>query len=132
MQIIVKRLLPDQDIKERLISFLSDNQLSAAAIISAVGSVKAYVIRVSDGFTVIRAFENREIVSLSGILTTDGIHVHVSLSGLDGGVIGGHLMEGCLVNTTLEVVLMSLEDDLTRKFDSDTGYKELVIKKRAQ
>jgi uncharacterized protein len=132
MQIYVLRLLPDQDIKERLISFLSDNQLSAAAIISAVGSVKAYVIRVSDGFTVIRAFENREIVSLSGILTTDGIHVHGSLSGLDGGVIGGHLMEGCLVNTTLEVVLMSLEDDLTRKFDANTGYKELVVKKRAQ
>jgi uncharacterized protein len=132
MQIIVKRLLPNQDIKENLIFFLEENQLSAAAIISAVGSVKEYVIRVSDGSSVISGNENREIVSLSGILTKDGIHVHLSLSGLDGRVIGGHLMEGCLVNTTLEVVLMSLEDDLTREFDSDTGYKELVIKKRAQ
>jgi uncharacterized protein len=132
MQIYVLRLLPDQDIKERLISFLSENQLSAAAIISAVGSVKEYAIRVSDGLSVIRALENREIVSLSGILTTDGIHMHVSLSGLDGCVIGGHLMEGCLVHTTLEVVLMSLEDDLSRVFDPTTGYKELVIKKRAQ
>jgi uncharacterized protein len=132
MQIYVLRLLPDQDIKERLVSFLDENQLSAAAIISAVGSVKEYVIRVSDGFSVIRGFENREIVSLSGILTTDGIHVHVSLGGLDGCVIGGHLMEGCLINTTLEVVLMSLEDDLSRVFDANTGYKELVIKKRAQ
>jgi predicted DNA-binding protein with PD1-like motif len=132
MQIIVKRLLPNQDIKESLISFLEENQLSAAAIISAVGSVKVYVIRVSDGSSVISGNENREIVSLSGILTKDGIHVHLTLSGLDGCVIGGHLMEGCLVNTTLEVVLMSLEDDLTREFDSDTGYKELVIKKRAQ
>jgi uncharacterized protein len=132
MQIYVLRLLPDQDIKERLVSFLDENQLSAVAIISAVGSVKEYVIRVSDGFSVIRGFENREIVSLSGILTTDGIHVHVSLGGLDGCVIGGHLMEGCLINTTLEVVLMSLEDDLSRVFDANTGYKELVIKKRAQ
>lgn len=111
--------------------FLEEYQLSAAAIVSAVGSVKEYVIRVSDGFSVIRGVENREIVSLSGILTEDGIHVHMALSGLDGLVIGGHLMEGCLVHTTLEVVMMSLEDDLTREFDSDTGYKELVIKKRA-
>jgi predicted DNA-binding protein with PD1-like motif len=131
MQIIVKRLLPNQDIKMNLISFLEENQLSAAAIISAVGSVKEYVIRVSDGSSVIHGIENREIVSLSGILTKDGIHVHLSLSGLDGSVIGGHLMEGCLVNTTLEVVLMSLEDDLTRELDPNTGYRELVIKKRA-
>jgi predicted DNA-binding protein with PD1-like motif len=132
MQIYVLRLLPDQDIKERLVSFLDENQLFAAAIISAVGSVKEYVLRVSDGLSVIRGLQNREIVSLSGVLTKDGIHVHASLSGLDGCVIGGHLMEGCRVHTTLEIVLMSLEDDLTRKFDANTGYKELVIKKRAQ
>ena len=131
MQIVVKRFLPDQDITENLRLTLEENQFSAAAIISAVGSVKEYVIRVSDGSSIIQGNENREIVSLSGILTKDGIHVHVSLSGLDGSVIGGHLMEGCLVHTTLEVVLMSLEDDLTRTFDPITGYKELVIKKRA-
>lgn len=131
MEIIVKRMLPGQDIKERLSFFLEEYQLSAAAIISAAGSVKEYVIRVSDGSSVISGNGNREIVSLSGILTEDGIHVHVALSGLDGLVIGGHLMEGCLVHTTLEVVMMSLDDDLRREFDPDTGYKELVIKKRA-
>jgi uncharacterized protein len=132
MQIYVKRLMPDQDIKVELNSFLDENQISSAAIISAVGSVKEYALRVSDGSTVIRGSENREIVSLSGILTKDGIHVHVSLSGLDGLVIGGHLMEGCLVHTTLELVFISIEIDLTRKYDLITGYKELVLKKGAQ
>jgi uncharacterized protein len=132
MQIYVKRLMPDQDIKVELNSFLDENQISSAAIISAVGSVKEYALRVSDGSTVIRGSENREIVSLSGILTKDGIHVHVSLSGLDGLVIGGHLMEGCLVHTTLELVLISIEDDLAREYDPITGYKELVLKKGAQ
>jgi uncharacterized protein len=132
MQIYVKRLMPDQDIKVELNSFLDENQISSAAIISAVGSVKEYALRVSDGSTVIRGSENREIVSLSGILTKDGIHVHVSLSGLDGLVIGGHLMEGCLVHTTLELVFISIEIDLTRKYDPITGYKELVLKKGAQ
>lgn len=128
MQTIVRRLVPNQDIKKALNSFLDENLLSSAAIISAVGSVREYALRVSDGTSVIKGFENREIVSLSGILTKDGIHVHISLSGLDGSVIGGHLMEGCLVHTTLELVLIALEDELTREYDPNTGYRELIVK----
>lgn len=128
MQTIVRRLLPNQDIKKALRSFLDENDLSSAAIISAVGSVREYALRVSDGTSVIEGFENREIVSLSGILTKDGIHVHLSLSGLDGSVIGGHLMDGCLVHTTLELVLIGLKDDLAREYDPNTGYRELMVK----
>jgi hypothetical protein len=128
MKTYVKRLLPGQDIKISLQQLLDEYQLKAAAIISAVGSVQTFSLRVSDGKTVISNMEHREIVSMSGILTKDGIHVHISLSGLDGSVIGGHLMEGCLVNTTLELVLIPLEHDLSRTYDSATGYKELVTK----
>jgi hypothetical protein len=128
MQTIVRRLVPNQDIKKALNSFLDENRLSSAAIISAVGSVREYALRVSDGTSVIKGFENREIVSLSGILTKDGIHAHISLSGLDGSVIGGHLMEGCLIHTTLELVLIALEDELTREYDPNTGYRELIVK----
>lgn len=128
MQTYVKRLLPNQDIKFVLNSFLDEKQLSSAAIISAVGSVREYVLRVSDGKSVIQGIDDLEIVSLSGILTKDGIHVHISLSGLDGCVIGGHLMDGCLVHTTLELVLIALDEDLTREYDPGTGYKELLIK----
>ncbi|PKM65656.1 MAG: DUF296 domain-containing protein [Firmicutes bacterium HGW-Firmicutes-19] len=128
MQTIIKRLLPNQDIRKSLSTILDEYQIPAAAIISAVGSVKEYVLRVSDGSSIIHSFENREIVSLSGILTKEGIHVHASLSGLDGSVIGGHLMEGCLIHTTFEIVLLSLDADLTRTYDPVTGYKELVVK----
>jgi predicted DNA-binding protein with PD1-like motif len=128
MKTYVRRLLPNQDIKCVLNNFLDENQLSSAAIISAVGSVREYVLRVSDGESMIQGSEDREIVSLSGILTKDGIHVHISLSGLDGSVIGGHLMDGCLVHTTLELVLISLNDELSREYDPSTGYKELLIK----
>lgn len=128
MKTYVKRLLPNQDIKYVLHNFLDENRLSSAAIITAVGSVREYVLRVSDGESMIQGSEDREIVSLSGILTKDGIHVHISLSGLDGSVIGGHLMDGCLVHTTLELVLISLDDELSREYDPSTGYKELLIK----
>lgn len=128
METFVKRLLPGQDIKIGLQQLLDEYQLKAAAIVSAVGSVQTFSLRVSDGKTVISDSEYREIVSMSGILTKDGIHVHLSLSGLDGSVIGGHLMEGCLVNTTLELVLLPLEHNLSRAFDPTTGYKELITK----
>lgn len=128
METYVKRLMPGQDIKVSLQQVLDEFQLKAATVVSAVGSVQAFSLRVSDGMTVISESEHREIVSMSGILTKDGIHVHCSLSGLDGSVIGGHLMEGCLVNTTVELVLISLSQNLSRVYDPATGYKELVTK----
>jgi hypothetical protein len=47
-----------------------------------------------------------EIVSLSGTLSSSGHHVHMSIADCDGNVFGGHLMEGCLVRTTAEIVLV--------------------------
>lgn len=42
--------------------------------------------------------------------------------------IGGHLLEGCLVNTTVELVIISFEDiKMERKYDETTGYKELEV-----
>ena len=41
---------------------------------------------------------------------------------------GGHLQEGCIVNTTCEVVLGELENyQFTREFDESTGYNEIKI-----
>lgn len=128
MKTHIKRLLPKQDIKQCLIQILDEYQLPAAVIVSAVGSVESYTLRVSDGVSMISKDENREIVSMSGILTKDGIHVHLSLSGQDGSVIGGHLMEGCRVKTTLELAILSLDQDVSRNYDPITGYRELVTK----
>ena len=42
-------------------------------------------------------------MSLTGTLSRDGVHIHISLSDADGNVIGGHLIDG-VVFTTCEVV----------------------------
>jgi predicted DNA-binding protein with PD1-like motif len=52
--------------------------------------------------------EPMEIVSLTGPLCPDGLHVHISLSQRDGSCIGGHLAQGRVVNTTAELVIGEL------------------------
>ena len=67
---------------------------------------------------------------MTGTISEDGVHIHVSFSDDEGVTVGGHLSEGCFVNTTAEVAIIEIDNyKLTREFDEDTGYKELVIKK---
>jgi riboflavin synthase alpha subunit len=49
--------------------------------------------------------EPMEIVSLTGTLSSEGLHVHISLAGPDGACFGGHLVHGCIVDTTAELVI---------------------------
>lgn len=47
-----------------------------------------------------------EIVSLTGTVSVNGSHLHLSISDSTGRTIGGHLTAGCKVYTTAEIVLM--------------------------
>ena len=84
-------------------------------------------MRCADGTTIQHLREPMEIVSCMGTVSANGSHLHISLSREDLSTIGGHLVEGCLVNTTAEIVLMELPYRFTREFDPETGYDELVI-----
>ena len=43
-------------------------------------------------------------------------------------MLGGHLLDGCIVQTTAEIVLAILpEVSFSRRHDTATGYAELVI-----
>ena len=58
----------------------------------------------------------------------DGIHVHVSISDKFGNVFGGNLEEGCVVRTTIELVVIAFDDiEYKRVLDPATGYKELDL-----
>ena len=65
-----------------------------------------------------------------GTLDADGAagHLHISLGDKDGRVWGGHLMSGCRIFTTAEIVLgTSRELSFGRKFDPETGFAELAV-----
>ncbi len=75
--------------------------------------------------------EPMEIVSLAGTLGPDGPHVHISLARRDGACIGGHLVRGCIVHTTVELVIGELpEVEFRRPLDPATGYDELSVEPR--
>jgi predicted DNA-binding protein with PD1-like motif len=125
------RLLPDQDLKKELLYYAQVHHLRAATIVCAVGSIKKAHLRLANGKTT-KTFEGPfEIVSLTGTVHRDGIHMHISLSDDEGQVIGGHLLEGCHIHTTAEIILLE-NNDLTfsRDMDPATGYAELKIKAR--
>lgn len=68
-----------------------------------------------------------EIVSLVGTLSAGG-HLHISLSDKEGHVIGGHVVGDLIIHTTAEVVIGYCSGfTFSREYDSQTGFKELVV-----
>jgi predicted DNA-binding protein with PD1-like motif len=130
-KIYALRLKPGQDLRFELEKFTKENKISAGFIITAVGSLKETKIRLADKPDA-AGFEGKfEIVSLTGTLSADGVHLHISVSDSTGKTIGGHLTEGCKIYTTAEIVIgVSDEIVFTREIDAETTFKELKIRKK--
>jgi hypothetical protein len=132
MRALAFRLTPGADLKAELQRLTAEHGLRAGCILTCVGSLIEARLRmpgVAGAAEVVRSFAGpMEIVSLVGTLGPDGLHVHVSLSGPDGACVGGHLMPGCRVHTTAELVIGELHDvEFRRRVDPATGYFELNI-----
>jgi predicted DNA-binding protein with PD1-like motif len=118
-------------VKTALHAYTNSQKLDAAAVVSAVGSLTEVHLRLANADTTEKHHGHFEIVSLSGTLSPDGVHLHLAVADERGVTVGGHLMPGCLVYTTHELVLLEAHDlRFRRQLDSQTGYRELVIEKR--
>ena len=124
------RLHPGDDVMPELKKFIAENQIEAGFIMSAVGSLTQYNLRFANQPDGSQGEGHFEVVSLTGLLSTEGNHVHLSVSDSTGRTIGGHLLDGNLVYTTLEVVIGEDPNHIYhRETDPTFGYKELVVKK---
>lgn len=124
------RLIEGQDIKEEINRFCTDNNIDAAVVLSSVGCVKCAVLRDAGGKDDHTIDENMEIMSINGTISKHRTHLHISFSKKDLSVIGGHMMEGCMVNTTCELVILEISKTVfNSKFDFSTGYEEIDISK---
>ncbi len=131
MKAYALRLHPGDDLKSRLDDFLTQNSIEAACIVTCVGSLRKVVLRFANQAepTIIQGYF--EIVSLTGVLSTNGSHYHISISDGEGRTYGAHLMEGSEVYTTAEIIIAQIEDLVfRRKLDNETGYPELEIQQR--
>ncbi len=122
------RIKPRQDLKQKIEAFVKTYNLKAGAILTCVGSLTDATIRFANQPEGSKMAGHFEIVSLTGTLSTNGSHIHISISDETGKTIGGHLMEGCKVYTTAEMVITELTDlEFKRELDATFGYKELVV-----
>jgi len=131
VKVIPHRFLPGQDLKKSCFQFFKDQNNSAfggAAIVSAVGSLSQAHLRLANAKATVELMGPFEIVALSGTLSLDGVHLHIALADQEGRVIGGHLMDHCIIHTTAEIVFMFLsEHKFSRELDLRTGFKELKV-----
>lgn len=128
MKTYALRLKPGEDPKAALDTFVQAHQLQAACVLTCVGSLRKAVLRFANQEQATTLDGKFEIVSLTGVLSTDGSHYHIAISDGEGHTYGAHLMDGSEIYTTAEIVLASLENvRFNRSFDPQTGYPELDI-----
>ncbi len=122
------RLPSGQDLFDSIELFVKEKQIKAGCVLSSVGSLTRAVLRLAN-----RDFHTEyngyfEIVSMTGTVSIYGSHLHIAFSDGDGRTIGGHLVSGCKIYTTAEIVLVAFENTVyKREFSEDSGYEELVI-----
>lgn len=128
----VVRLAPGADLLDALARLPGEAGFAAGFVLAAVGSLRPAVLRhagcaestIHDG--------DLELITLSGTLSPDGPHLHMSVSDAHGRVAGGHVMPGCIVRTTAEIVVGASDAwRFGREHDPATGYRELVAERTA-
>lgn len=128
MKTVCRRLHRGDDLLLSIRTLCEREKIDAAVVLSAVGCVSRAVLRDAGGVNLRSDDEPCEIVSLNGTASRTRCHLHLALSREDLSTIGGHMMPGCIVNTTCELVLGVLEHmrfDVEQ--DAQTGYDELIF-----
>lgn len=124
------RLTKGQDLKKEIVKYCKEKEIKAGYVACCVGCVDELNIRLAGGVSFLHNKDDYEIVSMTGTLSKDGVHIHASFSDVTGKTIGGHLSDGCIVNTTAEIILVECEEYcFKREYDESTGYKEIVMSK---
>jgi uncharacterized protein len=128
MPFLPLRLKPNCDLRRSLEDAARQDGHASAFVVSGIGSLSGATLRFAGADEESRLAGMFEIVSLSGTISADGAHLHMTIADADGRVVGGHVCYGNEIRTTAEVLLARLEDwRLSRAFDVETGYQELVV-----
>jgi predicted DNA-binding protein with PD1-like motif len=143
-RVIVAKLKPGSDLLGSLQEIVGREGVKAGVILPGVGLLEEAKLRnckslpeeypiTDENRTYLSFSRPLEILSLSGNITVaEGnplVHVHVTLSHVGGdeiGIIGGHLIEGCVIFGFAEIILMELEDiEMEKNYDEETKTLQL-------
>ena len=124
------RLKPGDDLREKIENYILQNDINAGWVVTCAGSLTDYNIRFANQEKGSTGKGHFEIVSLTGTTSKNGSHLHISISESIGKTIGGHLLKGCIVYTTAEIIIQSASDlNFKREKDGSTPWDELQIEK---
>jgi predicted DNA-binding protein with PD1-like motif len=145
--VFVMKLGPGCDLLKSLEYVANKENIRSAVILTGTGSLRQATIRnvksfpekppITDNNRVYTSKkEPLELLSFNGNLSRKNgevfIHCHISISsGMeDGRAYGGHLVEGCTVLATCEVILQEIAGlEMNRKIDPVTLVNELEFSK---
>jgi len=128
MKTICTRLRRGDDLLLSIRALAKEHHIAAGVVLSAVGCVSSARVRDASGVTIREISEPCEIVALNGTVSEARCHLHIALSKEDLSAVGGHLVEGCVVNTTCELVVGVLDGwRIGVEEDAETGYDELIF-----
>ena len=131
MKTYAVRLRRGSDLLRSVEAFCAEHAIKAGVLLSGVGCVTKARVRDASGVTIRNIDEPMEIVSLMGTVSEKRCHLHIAFSKEDLSVVGGHLVEGCIINTTCELVIGEQEEYVYDvEFDEETGYDELIVRRR--
>jgi predicted DNA-binding protein with PD1-like motif len=107
-------------------------QSGQLSLIGAISQAKlGYYHRESAKYRDFTVDEDVEVVSCIGDISThEGnlvVHAHMIVADEKGKCWGGHLLPGCTVSVTIELVIIETEIELIRKRDDMTGLNLLHI-----
>ena len=123
------RLRRGADLLLSIKALCAETHIAAGVVLSAVGCISRGRIRDASGVTIREIGDHCEIVSLGGTVSEKRCHLHIALSREDLSTIGGHLCEGCIINTTCELVIAEIPGTaIEKEFDPETGYDELIFR----
>lgn len=123
------RLKPGADLKKEIEAYAKAHNVKAGWISTCAGSLTQYNIRFAAQPDGTKGEGHFEIVSLTGTVSVNGSHLHISISDSTGKTTGGHLLDSNIVYTTAEIVLQEDDDYIfTREKDGTTPWEELQIK----
>lgn len=131
MSFVAKRIGAGTDLRAALQDLVIASGFGAATLSCLVGSLTRLCIRTAGGTAQLILDGPFEIVSGTGTLCQDGMHVHISVADQSGNVVGGHLLPGCLIYSTAEIVLSEAVGwNFSRELDAETGYLELKVEQK--
>lgn len=126
------RLKPKQDLFDSIEEYIKQHAIEAGCVLSSVGSLTHATLRLANRDHYNEYEGHFEIVSMTGTVSIHGSHLHIAISDGNGATIGGHLVSGCKIYTTAEIVIAEFDDVVYKRklLENDSGYEELVVYKK--